>query len=102
MKLRNKILLVLLGLVLLALLAFHPILPGRPGFALARSLDQVARIIEPPRGDGPRTLTTQLKVLEARGDAADLSGRTLELAFQAPDRLQVSGEIDRARYTIGR
>jgi isopenicillin-N N-acyltransferase-like protein len=102
MKRRSKILLVLAGLVVLAVVALNPLLPGRPGYMLARSLGQVASVIEPAASEAPQTLTAQLKVVKAQGSVSDLAGQTVELAFQAPDHLQVSGEIDRARYRLGR
>jgi outer membrane lipoprotein-sorting protein len=102
MKRRNKVLLVLLGLVVLAVLALNPLLPGRPGYTLARSLGEVARVIEPAAGEIRQTLTVRLKVVKAQGSVRDLADRSVDLAFQAPDHLQVSGEIDRDRYTIGR
>jgi hypothetical protein len=102
MKRRYKVLLVLFAFVILAGIALNPLLPGRPAYTLARSLSQIAKIIEPAAGDAPRTLTTQLKVVKAEGLSTDLAGRTLDLAFQSPDRLRVSADIDKARYTVGR
>ncbi|HNQ88745.1 MAG TPA: C45 family autoproteolytic acyltransferase/hydrolase [Verrucomicrobiota bacterium] len=102
MKRRHKVLLLLLGLVLLAGLALHPLLPGQPAHSLARSLDRLALIASPAPGGPPRTLTAQARALSAQGAAAPLAGRTVDLAFQAPDRLRVSFEIDRQRYTLGR
>ena len=102
MKRRYKVLLVLFAFVILAGIALNPLLPGRPAYVLARSLDQIAQVVEPAADDALRTLTTQVKVVKAEGISTDLAGRTLDLAFQAPDHLRVSADIDQARYTIGR
>ena len=102
MKRLFKILLVLFAAVILAWIVLNPILPGRPAYLLARSLAQIANVVEPPADAPPHTLTTRLKVVKAGGISGELEGRTLDLAFQAPDHLQVGTVIDKARYTVGR
>jgi len=58
MKRRYKVLLVLFALLVVVGIALNPFLPGRPAYTLARSLSQIAAIIEPVAGDAPQTLTT--------------------------------------------
>jgi hypothetical protein len=102
MKRLFKILVVLFAAVILAWIVLNPILPGRPAYLLARSLAQIANVVEPPADAPPHTLTAQLKVVKAAGLPTDLAGRTLDFAFQPPDHVRVTAEIDKARYTVGR
>ena len=69
---------------------------------LVRSLSQIADIIEPEPGATPHTLTTRLKIVKATGSLSDLAGRTVDLAFQAPDHLRISGDISKTRFELGR
>src|SRR6266446_8259385 len=68
------------------------------GGALAR----LARIVEPPTNEAPRTFTTTLKVVKADGLPNELVGREFELAFQAPDHVRVSATWEGQRFVVCR
>jgi hypothetical protein len=59
-------------------------------------------LVEPPPGAPARTLSARLTVTKADGLPKGTLGRTVDVAFQAPDRLRVSGEIEGLRLVVGR
>ena len=73
--------------------------PAQQQFVAA--LAQVAALFQPAAADG-RTLTTTLEILDGHGLPAELLGQKLSLAFQAPDRLQLSGFVSKEEFMAGR
>jgi hypothetical protein len=102
MKRFLRVLLVLFAVSVLVWIVWEQVIARLPVRLLIVSLNRVANLVEPSVGSSPRTVSTRVKVVKAEGVASDLAGRTLEFAFQAPDRLRVSFELDRAQYTLGR
>ena len=98
MKLLSRL---LLPLALVAqLLAQAPAVnPAQQQFVAA--LAQVAALFQPVAADG-RTLTTTLEILDGHGLPAELFGQKLSLAFQAPDRLHLSGLVSKEEFLAGR
>src|SRR5438445_12347342 len=66
------------------------------------ALTRLARILEPPTNDPPRTFRTTLKVVKADGLPKELAGREFELAFQAPDHVRVSATWEGQRFVVCR
>jgi hypothetical protein len=92
--------LVLPLVLIVQLLAQAPAVnPAQQQFAAA--LAQVAALFQPAAADG-RTLTTTLEILDGHGLPAELLGQKLSLAFQAPDRLQLSGFVSKEEFMAGR
>ncbi len=73
--------------------------PARQIFADV--LSQVAELFEVKAGP-PRTLMTIVDVLSARGLDANLVGRPVSVAFQAPDRLQLAAKLGKDAVWAGR
>jgi hypothetical protein len=67
----------------------------------AGALTRLVRLVE-PTNDTPRTFTTSIKILKADGLPKELAGQTLELAFQAPDRLRLAAQYERQNVSVGR
>jgi hypothetical protein len=62
----------------------------------------VTTLVEPPAGAAPQTLTAKVKVTRADGVPSQLLNRELDLAFQAPDRLRLSADINGTHAALGR
>ncbi len=73
-----------------------------PSELFARALNQVAAILQPPTNQVPLTFTTTVKVLKAGGLPKGTEGRTLELAFQAPDHVRAAVTWDGHSYVACR
>lgn len=73
-----------------------------PQEILGAAVGKLMTVIEPPAGAPPRTLTTTLRIVEAEGLGKDLVGRSAQVAFQAPDRLAVTVEIEGRELQLGR
>jgi len=66
------------------------------------ALAQLVKIMVPPTNDAPRTFTTTLKLTKAGGLSKELLGKSLEVAFQAPDHLRLAAEWGGTPYVVGR
>lgn len=73
-----------------------------PQEILGAAVGRVAALIEPASGAAAKTLLTTLRVVEAEGLGRSLAGRTAQIAFQAPDRLTVTVEIEKRELQAGR
>lgn len=73
-----------------------------PGEILAAALNKVMDIIEPASNSPTRTFSTELKIIQAKGLPKEMLGKTAQLAWQAPDRLGLSAEVDGETYSLGR
>lgn len=89
-------------LVVLGVVLWNTVLAKFPASLVMASLAAVANVVEPPAGAPPQTLTARVKVLKAEGLPKELAGCSLSLAYQAPDHLWVSSDIDKLHFTVGR
>ena len=68
----------------------------------SQALLKLAALIEPSPGAPAQTLATTLKISRADGLPADLVGRELDFAWQAPNHLRLAADINGERYAAGR
>ncbi len=73
-----------------------------PQEILGAAVGKLAALVEPAAGAPARTLSTTIKIVSAEGLGQGLAGHTADLAFQAPDRLKVSTEIEGRTLELGR
>lgn len=66
------------------------------------ALQKLAALIEPAPGTPGQTVVSTLKISRADGLPADLLGRELDFAWQAPNRLRLTADINGERYSAGR
>jgi len=59
-------------------------------------------MIEPGARDLPQTVSATVRILEAEGFGNGLAGQTMDVAFQAPDRLRVSARVQGRELHAGR
>lgn len=71
-----------------------------PAEAFAGCLDALVSICHPAKGSDLRTFSTKLRVV--RSPLKEANGREATIAFQAPDKLQLSAEIEGSAYSVGR
>ena len=70
------------------------------GEIFAKAVSQAAAIVEPVVGTPARTFSARLKVVKS--SQASLAGQSLDLAYQAPDKLRLATAIERRPFVIGR
>jgi len=63
---------------------------------------RVLDLIEPPAGAKPKTVSLKAVVVKGVGLPAEVVGKQLELAYQAPDHLRIALELDGAKYLAAR
>ena len=73
-----------------------------PPQLLAKALTQLVAIIQPPTNLAPRTFTTTLRILKAKGLPEEIEGKELSLAFEAPDHLRLSATWENQNYVAAR
>jgi outer membrane lipoprotein-sorting protein len=94
--------------LLCAALAVPLPLPARaaetnpPVQVLSSAIASVVGLLQPPAGEPPRTFTTTVRLTRAEGLPADLAGREVELAFQAPDHLRLAATWGHENFLLGR
>jgi len=66
------------------------------------ALQKLAALIEPPAGAPAPTISSTLVVSRADGLPKDLLGREFDFAWQAPNRLRLTGDLNGDRYAAGR
>src|SRR5687768_15088264 len=76
--------------------------PKKPADILQATLARLTAIIEPAPNAAPKTLTTQLKITRSDGLPNQLKGATVDLAFQAPDRLLLTAKANSDTYQVAR
>jgi hypothetical protein len=69
---------------------------------LLKALTSWADIVEGKTDGPPRTLVAHLKLTQSGGLPAEAEGGTIDLAFQAPDRMRVSGSASDVVMAVGR
>jgi outer membrane lipoprotein-sorting protein len=73
-----------------------------PQEILALSFGKLVNLIEPATNTAPQTLTATVKVVAADGAVKSLAGHVVEVAFQAPDKLRVAGDVEGRSLVLGR
>jgi hypothetical protein len=71
-----------------------------PADVFSSAAERLADIYSPRAHAPARTFSTQLRVL--RSPWKEASGRSASIAYQAPDKLRISAEVDGSQYSIGR
>jgi isopenicillin-N N-acyltransferase like protein len=69
---------------------------------VSAALGKLVDIIDPPSNAAPRTFSAEVKIVRAGGLPKELLGRSARLAWQAPDRLTLSAQVDGETYSLGR
>jgi outer membrane lipoprotein-sorting protein len=91
---------VLLGLLLIpSLLRAEDTTPPE---ILGGTVDRIAAMIQPPADAPARTFVTRMKVTKADGLPKEVMGATIDLAFQAPDKLRMTAVVKNENITVGR
>ena len=68
--------------------------------AFTAAVERLAEVYAPREQQAPRTFSTLLRIV--RAPVNQVVGRTLTLAFQAPDKLRIAAEVDGVQYAAGR
>jgi hypothetical protein len=76
--------------------------PPTPRQIFAQAVSAWCNLIEGHDGADTHTLTTQLKLVKSQGLPKEIDGLTVDLAFQAPDRLRISADARKYNVTVGR
>ncbi len=66
----------------------------------ATAFGKVVALFNP--GSNPASLVTTLELVDGQGLPKELLGQKLDLAFQAPDRLRLSGMVEKEAFQLGR
>jgi outer membrane lipoprotein-sorting protein len=69
---------------------------------LADVIKRWADLLEPPAGERPQALQAKITLTKAKGLSREAEGATLDLSFQAPDRLRASAKVRGEPYAVGR
>src|SRR5687768_3852182 len=69
---------------------------------LTATVRQLVSLVEPAADAPNRTFTTRLKFTKVDGLPAKLLGATVDVAYQAPDRLRLTGTYDGQAYHLAR
>ena len=91
--------------VFLSALLFLPVLTWAeerisPADAFTAAVENLANIYAPTAGAEPRTFSTTLKI--TRASVKELANRAANVAYQAPDKMMLSAEVQDQRYAVGR
>lgn len=73
-----------------------------PAQVLTQVLTQLVAMVDAPAGQAPRTFSATLKLSQGAGLPKGIEGRSLDLAFQAPDRLWLATAWEGRRIEVGR
>ncbi len=73
-----------------------------PADWLRQGLTRLMDIIEPTNQGALPTFTTALRVVEAEGLPKEVAGRSVQLAWQAPDHLALSVQVEADTWSLGR
>src|SRR5688572_10101468 len=74
----------------------------QPMDVLNATLARWAEVVQPPEGQPARAFVTRVKITRAKGLPNALAGLAADVAFQAPDRLRVSADVNGRAYSVGR
>jgi dienelactone hydrolase/outer membrane lipoprotein-sorting protein len=73
-----------------------------PTHYYVQAVNRLIAVLEPPASQAPHTFTTTLKVTKAEGLPSQVMGREMEIAFQAPDHLRISGNWEGQSFVMCR
>ena len=73
-----------------------------PTHYFVQAVNRLTAVLEPPASQAPRTFTTTLKVTKADGLPAQVLGREMDIAFQAPDHIRISANWDKQSFVLCR
>jgi isopenicillin-N N-acyltransferase-like protein len=73
-----------------------------PQGLLAAVIGKVSVMVEPPAGSVPRTWSMTVRVVAAEGLGQGIVGQQVEVAFQAPDRFRLAGQVERHPLVVAR
>ena len=73
-----------------------------PSHYLIQAVNRLTSVLEPSASQGPHTFTTTLKVTKAEGMPSQVVGREMDIAFQAPDHLRISGNWEQQSFVVCR
>lgn len=76
--------------------------PLTPVGLFTAAVKQLTALVEPAAGAPARSFTATVKLTKATGAPDMLIGRDFDLAFQAPDRLRLAGDVNGTRASLGR
>jgi hypothetical protein len=94
--------LVLPFLLAFRVLAQEPVAPPTPLQLFTATIDRIANFVVPPEGATAQTFSASIEIVRANGLPKELLGKTIEIAYQAPDRLLLKTEHDGHTYSVGR
>ena len=100
LRLRLTLVLLLAGSLLLRA-QDQPAAPT-PAALLGEALQKLAALVEPMPGAAPQTVSATLRVSRGDGVPGSLQGRSLDFAWQAPDRLRLAAKIGDDSLLAGR
>jgi dienelactone hydrolase/outer membrane lipoprotein-sorting protein len=73
-----------------------------PSHYLIQAVNRLTSVLEPPASQAPRTFTTTLKISKAEGMPSQVVGREMDIAFQAPDHMRISGNWEQQSFVVCR
>jgi outer membrane lipoprotein-sorting protein len=90
-----------LGVCLLTLSGFAQTATNTAALILSQGLSRIVEILQPSEARD-RAFTATLRVIEAQGSMKALADKSLDVAFQAPNRLRLRAEFEGRAFSIGR
>ncbi len=76
---------------------------NRPALEVFTALvGRIITLVEPGAEVKPQTFTADLELSQSEGISKELTGKSLAVAFQAPDKARLSMTIDGNEYSLGR
>ena len=98
MSARMKRIVLILSLSI-ATIAFADVRPA-PADVFSEAIEHLADVYAPAKKTAARTFSAKLNVV--RSSLKEAQGRTAMFAFQAPDKLRLSAEVEGSQYAVGR
>jgi len=83
-------------------LAWFGILTSKNSREVGGAIREMISLVQPDDAASRPVVTGGLRIIEGKGIPDDLVGRRVQVAFQSPDRVRVSAEVDGEDYAIGR
>jgi len=74
--------------------------PVSPADLFTAAVENLAEVYAPKPGTEAQTFSTTLKIVKA--PMKELAGRSATLAYEAPDKLVLSANVQDQRYSLGR
>jgi hypothetical protein len=102
MKARINFLLAILLLVTFPAFSAEETAEKSASDVFAAAVEKFVSVLEPAKEAEPQTLSVRLELVKAEGLPKEVAGRSLQLAYQAPDRLLLSTKVGDRSYSAGR